>query len=123
MNELLSVKNSKKTEQVLHKCILSKFKEDRTGRHMSSRLVDWSIGRDGSPYVKSTGRLCVDYRRLNNRTDPDNFPMPRIYALLNWLGGATIMTKIDMTRGYWHVPIAPSDVELTGFVNSHGHYH
>src|SRR6218665_1120824 len=89
----------------------------------TGRLVDWSIGRVGSPYVKSTGRLCVDYRKLNNRTDPDNFPMPRIYALLNRIGGATIKTKIDMTRGYWHVPIAPSDVELTGFVNSHGHYH
>src|SRR6218665_2031424 len=83
-----------------------------------------STGRsDGSPYVKSIARLCVDYRRLNNRTEPDDFPMPRIGALLNRLGGATIMTKLDMTRIYWQVPIAPSDVGLTGFVTLHGHYH
>src|SRR6218665_1043551 len=49
--------------------------------------------------------------------------MPRIDALLDRLGGATIMTKLDMTRGYWQVPIAPSDVGPTGFVTPHGHYH
>src|SRR6218665_3959182 len=61
-----------------------------------------------------TGRHCFDYRRLNNLTEQDLFPMPRIDALLDRLGGATIMTKLDMTRGYWQVPIASSDVGLTG---------
>src|SRR6218665_3708046 len=53
------------------------------------------------PKPDGTGRLCVDYRKLNNLTEPDPFPMPRIDALLDRLGGATIMTKLDMTRGYW----------------------
>ncbi len=57
------------------------------------------------PKPDGTGRLCVDYRRLNNLTEPDPFPMPRIDALLDRLGGVTIMTKLDMTRGYWQVPI------------------
>src|SRR6218665_41750 len=61
--------------------------------------------------------------RLNNLTEPDPFPMPRIDALFDQLGGATIMVKLDMTRGYWQVPIASSDDGLTGFVTSHGHYH
>src|SRR6218665_2824353 len=49
--------------------------------------------------------------------------MPRIDALLDRLGCATITAKLDMTRGYWQVPIASSDVGLTGFVTSQGHYH
>ena len=61
------------------------------------------------PKPDGTGRLCVDYRKLNNLTEPDPFPMPRIDALLDWLGGAMIMTKLDMTRGYWQVPLASSD--------------
>src|SRR6218665_3684430 len=65
-----------------------------------------------------TGRLCVDYGRLNNLTEPGPFPMLHINLLLDRLGGATIMTKLDMTRGYWQVPIASSDVGLTGFVTS-----
>jgi len=52
------------------------------------------------PKPDGTGRLCVDYRRLNNLTEPDPIPMPRIDALLDWLGGATITTKLGMTRGY-----------------------
>src|SRR6218665_3323649 len=75
------------------------------------------------PKPDGTGRLFVDYRKLNNLTEPDPFPMPRIDALLDRLGGATIMTKLDMTRGYWQVPIASSDVSLTGFVMSQGHFY
>src|SRR6218665_4185713 len=33
------------------------------------------------------------------------------------------MTKLGMPRGYWQVPIASSDVGLTGFVTSQGHYY
>lgn len=48
--------------------------------------------------------------------------MPRIVASLDRLNGVTNVTKLDMTRGYWQVPIASSGVGLTGFVTSHGHY-
>ena len=58
------------------------------------------------PKPDGTGRLCVDYRRLNNLTEPDPFLLPRIDALLDRLGRATIMTKLDITWGYWQVPIA-----------------
>src|SRR6218665_1204557 len=75
------------------------------------------------PKPDGTGRLCVDYRKLNNLIERGPLPMPRIDALLDRLGGATIMTKLDMIRGYWQVPIASSDVGLTGFVTSQGHYH
>jgi len=75
------------------------------------------------PKPDGTGRLCVDYRKLNNLTEPDPFPTPRVDGLLDRLGGTTIMTKLDMTRGYWQVPITSSDMGLTGFVTSHGHYH
>ena len=75
------------------------------------------------PKPNSTRRLCVDYRKLNNLIEPDPIPMPRIDALLHRLGGATIMTKLYMNRGYWQVPIALSDVGLTCFVTSHGPYH
>ena len=51
------------------------------------------------PKPDGTGRLSVYYRRLNNLTEPDPFPMPCIDALLDRLGDATIRTKPDMTRG------------------------
>src|SRR6218665_4000891 len=83
----------------------------------------WAVPILVVPKPDGTDRLCVDYHKLNNLTEPDPFPIPRIDALLDRLGGATIMTKLDMTPGYWQVPIASSDVGLTGVVTSHGHYH
>jgi hypothetical protein len=46
-------------------------------------------------------RLCVDYRKVNNLTVPDPFPLPRIEDLVDKIGRAKYLTKVDMTRGYW----------------------
>src|SRR6218665_2082876 len=48
--------------------------------------------------------------------------MPRIDTLLDCLGGARFMTKLDMTKAYFQVPIAPQDRPLTGFVTKQGHF-
>ena len=74
------------------------------------------------PKQDGTGRLCTDFRKLNALTVEDPFPMPRVDALLDRLGGARFLTKLDMTRGYWQVPIESSSVPYTGFVTPQGHY-
>jgi hypothetical protein len=74
------------------------------------------------PKSDGSGRLCTDFRRLNLLTVADPFPMPRIDSLLDKLGGAKFMTKLDMTKGYWQIPIAESSIPLTGFVTPSGHF-
>src|SRR6218665_3986054 len=74
------------------------------------------------PKPDGTGRQCVDFRRLNAVTVLDPFPMSRIDVLLDRLGGAVFMTKLDMTKAYFQVPIASEHVHLTGFVTSQGHW-
>ena len=68
------------------------------------------------PKPDGTGSLCADFRRLNALTEQDPFPMPRIDALPHRLRGAHFMTKLDMTKAYFQVPIAPEDRPLTDFV-------
>ena len=41
-------------------------------------------------------RLCVDYRRVNSLTVPDPFPLPRVEVLVDKLGQANYLTKVDM---------------------------
>ena len=67
-------------------------------------------------------RLCTDFRRLNQVTVPDPYPLPRIEDLLDRLGKAKYLTKVDMSKGYHQVPLAREAIPLTGFVTPFGHF-
>ena len=60
-------------------------------------------------------RLCVDYRKLNKVTDPDPFCIPLIEDIIDQVGEAKFLTKIDLSKGFYQVPIDPSDKEKTAF--------
>ena len=67
-------------------------------------------------------RLCVDYRKLNGLTPMDAYPMPRIDDLIDKLGKAKYITTLDLTRGYWQVPLKPEARSKTAFVTPFGLY-
>ena len=53
------------------------------------------------PNADGTLRLCTDFRKVNNCTVPDPFPLPRIEDFIDRVGKAKFLTKLDMTLGYW----------------------
>lgn len=57
------------------------------------------------PKPDGTSRLCTDYRRVNAVTVPDSYPMPRIDDCVDTIGSAAYVTKLDMLKGYWQVPL------------------
>ena len=75
------------------------------------------------PKVDGTLRLCTDFRKVNNCTVPDPFPLPRIEDLIDRVGKAKYLTKLDMTRGYWQVPPDDPSVAISAFVTPFGHFH
>ncbi|CAM5079113.1 unnamed protein product [Natator depressus] len=66
--------------------------------------------------------FCVDYRKLNAVTRPDNYPMPRTDELLEKLGWAQFISTLDLTKGYWQVPLDESAKERSGFTTHVGLY-
>ncbi|CAF2830779.1 unnamed protein product [Rotaria sp. Silwood2] len=56
-----------------------------------------------------TTRFCVDYRRLNQITTKDAFPLPRIDDIYDQLTKATYFTKFDFKAGYFQVPLDKLD--------------
>ena len=63
-----------------------------------------------------TARICVDYRRLNDVTKKDAYPLPRIDDIFDGLRGAKYFSTLDLASGYHQVPVETQDQETTGFV-------
>lgn len=73
-----------------------------------------------SKKVGST-RFCIDYRRLNEITRKDAYPLPRIEENLDTLQGATYYSTLDLLSGYWQVAMDPADQDKTAFTVGGGH--
>ena len=70
----------------------------------------------------SSYRFCIDYRKLNEATSKDSFPLPRIDDSLEALGGNKYLSVMDLSSGYWQVGVHPSDQDKTAFVTADGLY-
>ena len=72
------------------------------------------------PKKDGTMRMCVDYRRLNSVSEADAYPMPRIDELIDRLGSASYISTLDLTRGYWQVPVTQESQPKTAFTTPFG---
>ena len=89
------------------------------------------IRRLESPYASpvvvvrkrdGTNRICVDYRRLNRINIPDPEPITPMVELVQKHGNGNFFTKLDLSKGYWHIPVDEKDISKTAFVIPYGCY-
>ncbi|GJU23847.1 reverse transcriptase domain-containing protein [Tanacetum coccineum] len=67
-------------------------------------------------------RVCIDYRKLNNATRKDHFPLPFMDQMLERLAGNKFFCFLDGFSGYFQIPIEPADQEKTTFTCPYGTY-
>jgi hypothetical protein len=67
-------------------------------------------------------RMCIDYRRLNAITLRPIFPIPDTVQLFDTLEGAKYFSSLDLSQGYYQVPMAHKDVEKTAFTTRQGQF-
>jgi glycerophosphoryl diester phosphodiesterase len=69
-----------------------------------------------------TNRICVDYRKLNKMTIFDPEPMTTSADLFRKLSEDRYFSKLDLSKGYWQIPVKDEDIPKTAFVTPDGHY-
>ncbi|GBM76601.1 Transposon Ty3-I Gag-Pol polyprotein [Araneus ventricosus] len=69
---------------------------------------------------KDDWKPCGDYRRLNNQTIPDRFPIPHVHDFAHNLFNKNIFATIDLVRAYHQIPVAAPDVPKTAVITPFG---
>ena len=88
-------------------------------------LIEQSHSAWSSPCVlvrKESGgwRMCTDYRKINQVTRGDSYPIPRIDECIDCVGKAKYITKIDLLKGYYGVPMTERAKEMSAFITHRG---
>ena len=72
------------------------------------------------PKKDGTNRICINYRKLNEITIKDAYPLPRIGQTIDASQGAGYFSPLDLASGYWQVPVAEKDRHKTAFCTPEG---
>ena len=93
----------------------------------SHNIIRESASPYAAPVVMTTKkdgekRFCIDYRKLNQVTVKDRYPLPRIDDTIDALHGAQYFTTLDLFSGYWQIEIKEEDKFKTAFVCEYGQY-
>lgn len=101
--------------------------QDQVETMLKNGVIEPSESPWSSPVVlvkKKDGnwRFCVDYRKLNNVTVKDVYPLPRIEDALNRLQGARFFSIMDLQWGYHQIGLKPEARAKSAFVTADGLY-
>src|SRR3978361_704319 len=84
-------------------------------------VIEPCISEYASPVVVTrkkcgTPRICIDYRRINEKIMKDRYPLPVIEDQLDKLQDARIFSTLDLKNGFFHVGVAEECRPYTSFV-------
>lgn len=82
----------------------------------------WIVEKKSNDVNQQKWRLVIDFRRLNEITMADRFPLPNIESLFDKLGKAQYFSSLDLAKGFHQVLMEESDIEKTAFSTSKGHF-
>ena len=76
---------------------------------------EWSSPCILVPKLDGTFRFVTDFRKVNQCTKTDSYPIPRIDDCIDKIGNAKFVSKFDLLKGYWQVPLTDRAKEISSF--------
>ena len=97
-----------------------KYLQDEVKYLLENDFIEPIQSNHSSPCIlvpKSNGtyRMCTDYRKVNSVTKTDSFPIPRIGDCIDKVGNSKYVTKFDLLKGFWQVPLTDRAKEVSAF--------
>ena len=66
--------------------------------------------------------MVIDYRKLNDNTIEDKYPLPRMDDILENLGKCSYFRTLHLAQGFHQIPVHKDSIEKTAFTVENGHY-
>ena len=85
-------------------------------------VSDWSSPCLLIPKSDGSWRFCTDYRKVNKVTRTDSYPMPRVDDCIDQIGNTRFVSKLDLLKGYWQVPLTERAKNISAFATPGGLY-
>lgn len=82
----------------------------------------WIVPKKIDATGKQKWRLVVDYRKINDNTKTDRYPLPNISDILDKLGRCQYFTTLDLASGFHQIEMHENSIEKTAFNTENGHY-
>lgn len=82
----------------------------------------WVVPKKADASGKTKWRIVIDFRKLNEKTIDDKYPIPNISDVLDKLGNCHYFTTLDLASGFYQVEMNAEDIQKTAFNVEHGHF-
>ena len=99
---------------------------------LDNKIIRPSVSPYSSPVwivpkkVDSSGqkkfRMVIDFRKLNEKTIEDKYPIPKIEEILDNLGKCSYFTTLDLAQGFHQIEMDSRSIEKTAFSVNNGHF-
>lgn len=82
----------------------------------------WVVPKKSDASGKQKFRVVIDYRKLNDKTIDDRFPIPQIEDILDNLGRSYYFTTLDLKSGFHQIELDKESRQKTAFSTDLGHF-
>jgi hypothetical protein len=93
--------------------------DENIAQLLSDDVIEESDSPWASPAIlvrqKGKDRFCIDYRKVNEVTKADQYPIPRLDDILSQFAGKTFFTTFDANKGFNQIQVAEADWPKTAF--------
>lgn len=82
----------------------------------------WIVPKKKDASGKAKWRMVIDFRKLNEKTAQDSYPLPVIEDILDDLGKASVFSALDLSAGFHQIPMEAKSRKYTAFSTHDGHF-